>query len=796
MGLVTILILASTAPLAQGVASETSIIFPNGGAGWAQLTPVSYGSGEYMHVSEDDIWVGINYCCSYQADERHYSDGQVSSVVGRMRDGEFVWSIHLTSNGKVATDRISVNNRGQAMVTAHFWDGPMTIQGTTYENQGGYDTFFLVLDPSGEILFHEVYGSSENDGAGFVQMTDQKEAIIVGHAGGVTSIDISRMNSSLIDFRSDEVEIDEDEGLLYANFSSKDILLRRYSIDGQLRMIRTLTGGGSDSAHGLEIRPDGSMLVSGLFAEELHFGDLTIKANQPQDYFAAKLSPEGDWVWAFAQTGSQSKSKMKGKIVEYEDNLSIAAWSFDRDIEFDGKTYSPDGGRDVAIAQLDSDGQMIGFKRLGGVGEEYLRDLSVNEQGDVALLFESTSSRVEVAGENHTGNSMAIALIIRNGTEIVWSESMDAAGQIFARDIGMSKDGLFTIGGYHSGNGDFNGTSQSTGSSTKSFVWTFMIDSDSDGVADLVDNCRWIHNPGQENLDGNGTWVRGEKGDRLGDVCDPDIDADLVENEQDSCPYGFSLFIYSHSGLDTINGEYHVYNLREDYDSDGCMNLEDRDDDNDWVHDLDDSCQHGVIGWRPNGTNDYDWDGCRDADEDDDDDSDTVLDVYDSCPYSPLGWISTPETDVNGDGCIDDWSTDDRDEDGFNDTIDFCPDEWGNSTKGSVLGCLDSDGDGWGDIIDVDPEDPDVFLPPPPEFPVPVPPPEKEDEELGMEDPPADDPLTQLSTEMLILGGMFALVMIAFSLMTLTSREDDILQRDMRPPEPDERIETISDPPY
>ena len=178
------------------------------------------------------------------------------------------------------------------------------------------------------------------------------------------------------------------------------------------------------------------------------------------------------------------------------------------------------------------------------------------------------------------------------------------------------------------------------------------FDSDADGIYDADDNCILIPNSDQANLDG----------DNLGDVCDED-------------------------------------------------------DDNDSILDAEDSCPMGETGWSSRSFTDLDGDGCRDDGEDLDDDDDGVCDgltadancvvstvEYDLCSASSLSFESTLQTDNDGDGCEDASEDDDDDNDGFFDVVDDCSLTSGTSTE-QLIGCVDSDGDGFADSIDTFPSD-------------------------------------------------------------------------------------------
>ncbi len=78
---------------------------------------------------------------------------------------------------------------------------------------------------------------------------------------------------------------------------------------------------------------------------------------------------------------------------------------------------------------------------------------------------------------------------------------------------------------------------------------TNNVDTDGDGIIDLLDNCPLVSNPGQLDTDGDGVGDACDNcpsasnadqadmdGDTIGDACDPDRDGDGVANAADNCP--------------------------------------------------------------------------------------------------------------------------------------------------------------------------------------------------------------------------------------------------------------------
>ena len=135
------------------------------------------------------------------------------------------------------------------------------------------------------------------------------------------------------------------------------------------------------------------------------------------------------------------------------------------------------------------------------------------------------------------------------------------------------------------------------------------------------------------------------------------------------------------------------------------------DSDEDGVWDGEDLCPETMIGIVVNEL------GC--AENQLDDDLDGFTNDLDDCDNvtgtSTLGSVGCPDSD--GDQWADDFDShpgdssewNDTDMDEYGDNSDDCIDTYGNSTE-DLLGCVDSDGDGWSDSGDTFPNDPTEWI--------------------------------------------------------------------------------------
>ena len=504
----------------------------------------------------------------------------------------------------------------------------------------------------------------------------------------------------------------------------------------------------------------GNLYLAGGFSGTLQGSGWTLSASQGYLDAFLIMKPQSGNGWA--ESGGSSSNDSFSDVALLSTGEIIVTGTIGSSFTTGAITANPTGNDDILLGGLDSTGVWSWLDTSGSSGDEISRALSVN-MSDIVTVAGGFSGSVTKGTYSVTSSGQFDVLLWAfdpatkqdtdndgipdvndncptdsNPTQA--NTDFDSEGD--ECDSDDDNDGLTdNFPDNCPRGGAYNWTStQDTANPPASTDWdndgckddTEDLDDDNDLVEDANDMCPWTeYNPPRP------TWVSDQTTDVDGDGCrdsdeDLDDDADSVDDVLDDCPTvagnstlgeqgcvdqdgdGWSDSFDdcpTQAGNSTLGGK----NACPDTDADGWADVDDAfpNEITQWADGDGDGFGDNSEGVSPDdcpsmaGTSTEDRLGCFDADEDGYSDADatwTTEDGADAFANEPSQW-----SDFDEDGFGDNWanmSWNDRTPswpgEYHADAIgqDFCPTASGTSTEGGLLGCLDSDDDGWANSID------------------------------------------------------------------------------------------------
>ena len=555
---------------------------------------------------------------------------------------------------------------------------------TSYLAKGTVDAVIVEVDPSGALLGLTGYG------------TPNEQTIIL-------NIDI--------DFNGDTYYAGTFGGSLTgtgwsatASYGGNDIFIVREATSSSNSWAFVSGSSQADEPQGLAITTTGKVVYGGYMIASHTASSYTLTPSN-HDGFVVGLSDSGSAEWAESVGGSQY-DYVWDLAVNDTDSIGVGG-AYSGSMTHDGTSITSTGGRDAFIWSFDP----------------------------AALKDTDSDSIVDVDDNCPT---------VSNPTQA--NTDMDDKGD--ACDSDDDNDGLTdNFPDLCPRGGEFNWTSmQDTSNPSASTDWdndgckddVEDLDDDNDQVLDVDDICPYTsYDPPRP------TWISDSSNDLDGDGCrdsdeDVDDDADGFDDVEDDCPttpgtssLGTTGCLDSDSdgwsdtyddcpneaGNSTLGGK----NACPDTDGDGWSNSDDAfpNEVTQWADGDADNYGDNLQGVSPDdcstvpGTSTLDRLGCFDSDEDGYSDADSswyIEDGADAFPNDATQWADSDE-----DGFGDNWGNstwDDRKSswngiyvDGATEQ-DACPNQFGTSWQQGILGCLDTDSDGWADFMDAFDNDP------------------------------------------------------------------------------------------
>ncbi|MBK8979480.1 MAG: hypothetical protein IPM29_26570 [Planctomycetes bacterium] len=408
-------------------------------------------------------------------DEVAEADGQVSrvtvdlvevpdgtfAVVGRVRDGKG-GELRVAAPGQmIVEDRslVAPIASGTVEITAHLPrpDGSFDVLGrfsgqvafdvrNRIESSGrNWDTFVASYTRRGVLRWLSVFEcTGDMDASAFLREANG-DLLIAGSFGGILTL----------------------PGGTTARGQDLDVFLARVSADGEQLWVGTAASPNRDLATDIAFLSDGSFVVAGTFnvgntTYGIDFGNdrngqpVSLPSAGIGDGFVARYESDGKPVWA-RSVGGRATDRALAVAVLAGDRIVVGG-SFEGTASFGGGSvqHTASGDADAYLAEWSPGGTLVRVDTFVGTGAEEIVDVARCAGGDVAVLANSGSTFLDIAGQTSlalaTGKGVTLARFAPDGL-LRWAHGEavgpgDCAG---SRLLPLDDDGLLVAGTYADG---------------------------------------------------------------------------------------------------------------------------------------------------------------------------------------------------------------------------------------------------------------------------------------------------------------------------------------------------------
>ncbi|HPS21228.1 MAG TPA: SBBP repeat-containing protein [Candidatus Paceibacterota bacterium] len=376
-------------------------------------------------------------------------------------DGNFVWAKQMggTAGNQAFGRSLKVDASKNVYITGYFsgtvdFDpGAGTFPLTAV---GGTDVFIVKLNSSGNFVWAKQVGG-HNTGT---DSADSKNLTL----DSLNNIYISGSFSGTVDFDPGASVVD----IVSPNNSASYVL--KLDSDGNFvwaKQMGTYRWGTSPSA---AVDSNGNVYFSGYFDGTDDFdpgaGIFPLTA-VGTDSFVVKLDSSSNFVWAKQIVGSGvGASTPFDSVLDFTGNNLYLTGYFTGTVDFDpgvaeNKLIATSGTEDIFILKLDSDGNFVWVKQIGGTGaEDESFGIAIDSSGNTytAGFFNSTVDFDPGAGTYNlasAGNSKFVLKLDSDGN-FVWAKQMGSGSSYDASvAVDSSGDNVWVAGSF-SGTGGFD----------------------------------------------------------------------------------------------------------------------------------------------------------------------------------------------------------------------------------------------------------------------------------------------------------------------------------------------------
>lgn len=239
------------------------------------------------------------------------------------------------------------------------------------------------------------------------------------------------------------------------------------------------------SGYSMQTLPSGEILIAGSANGNFTLGSDVINTNGERFPLLLKLDSSGNYLWStyFTVSTSSSINNFEDIAIDTEGNIYVSGWFTDTLFHPLGFLKSS-GYLDAFIAKFSSDGSLIWIKRMGGLGENSIQDITLdaNQQPWITgYYYNSLELENDTLYNPISFYTIFVAKLDTSG-QILFLKSYHCTERLYVYAIAADQIGNVVIGGSFTGTVDWDGELMVNGSADYTDPYLVKFNSQGDIV--------------------------------------------------------------------------------------------------------------------------------------------------------------------------------------------------------------------------------------------------------------------------------------------------------------------------
>ncbi len=368
-------------------------------------------------------------------------------------NGDFVWAKSMGGTSYDLGTDVTVDSSGNVYTTGNFYgtvdfDPGMGVLYLT--SVGDSDIFVSKLDSSGNLLWAKRMGGTNYDKGYSIAVDPSGNVHTIGGFYGTVDFDPGELS-----------------GFYLNSAGGSDIFVSKLNSSGNFVWAKSMGGTNFDSGNGIAVDSSGNVYTTGSFRDIADFdpgaGIVNLIGAGVDDIFVSKLNSGGNLVWAKGIGGSDYDYG-NGIAVDLSGNVYTTG-SYFGTVDFDSEAgvfnLTSAGSHDIFVSKLNSGGNFVWAKSMGGVDGDYGNGIAVDSSGNVYTTgyFGATADFDPGTGTANL-TSMGVDDIfvskLDGSGNFAWARGMGGTDYDFGYGIATDSSGNVYTTGHFSGTADFD----------------------------------------------------------------------------------------------------------------------------------------------------------------------------------------------------------------------------------------------------------------------------------------------------------------------------------------------------